>query len=600
MAAGSPEVPPAVLGARGRVGALRDAGLTAAPDADMDRLARMVTRILDVPVALVSLVEEDRQVFPGMVGLAEPWAGRRQTPLSHSLCRYVVASARPLVLADAREHDLTCTSPAIPDLDVVAYAGMPLTDADGHVLGSLCAIDGSAREWTDRELQDLADLAESCSAGLRLRIASRHARDMADQARRSLASAEVLLRAAEDLTGASSLTDVRRRVRDLVGGDLRPAYVGLVLAENGRLRRVPDPDVAHLLESLHSSYETGAPFPTARAFRERRTVAVPDRGHLLRHFGPESLAAADSLGLQSSVSLPLVGTRGPVGALTLGWAEPHRVGLQEQAVLTSVAAYTAQAVERAVFLEERVQVARRLQHAMLTDLPSVPGLDMAALYLPAAADDMVGGDWYDSYRLSPTPAGEGGWAVTVGDITGHDVNAAAVMGQVRAMLRQATLDHPGQEPSTGVNALERACARLSLRASGTLVHAHLDRRGDGWELRWTNAGHPPPLLHSPDGGTRLLEEHDALVHHALGPLPRTDHRHLLAPGSTLLLYTDGLVERRGTSWDAAMDRLAAALSDSRGEPLPELLDRLVDRTGSAAPDDDVVLLALRPRPAAGG
>ena len=152
------------LSSAGRLAALRQVGLTAAADEGMERFARLVTRILSVPVALVSLVEADRQVFPGQVGLAEPWATSRQTPLSHSLCQHVIVSGRPLILPDARQDGQTRTSMALSDLGVVAYAGMPLTDGRGHVLGSLCAIDGQPRAWSDRELTDLADLAAACSA----------------------------------------------------------------------------------------------------------------------------------------------------------------------------------------------------------------------------------------------------------------------------------------------------------------------------------------------------------------------------------------------------------------------------------------------------
>ena len=102
----------------------------------MERFARLVASVLHVPVSLVSLVEADRQVFPGMVGLAEPWASSRQTPLSHSLCQHVTASGSPLVLPDVRVDERTCASLAVSDLGVVAYAGMPITDGLGHVLGS--------------------------------------------------------------------------------------------------------------------------------------------------------------------------------------------------------------------------------------------------------------------------------------------------------------------------------------------------------------------------------------------------------------------------------------------------------------------------------
>ncbi len=135
----------------------------------MERFARLVARMLAVPVALVSLAEAGRQVFPGMVGLAEPWATSRQTPLSHSLCQHVITSGSPLVLPDARQDERTCTSLAIGDLGVVVYAGMPLTDGQGHVLGSLCAIDERPRVWSPQELADLNDLAAACSGELRLR-----------------------------------------------------------------------------------------------------------------------------------------------------------------------------------------------------------------------------------------------------------------------------------------------------------------------------------------------------------------------------------------------------------------------------------------------
>src|ERR1017187_861638 len=194
----------------------------------MARLARLVASTLRVPVARVSLVEKDRQVFPGMVGLAEPWATTRQTPLSHSTCQHVTASGSPLILADAREDERTCDNLAIGDLGVIAYAGMPLTDGQGHVLGSLCAIDTRPRSWSPQELADLADLAEACSADLRLRIVSL-------QAHVALERSKLTLRAAEELADTTSLIDVRAKVRDLVTGGLRPAYLGLALGGGEQL-----------------------------------------------------------------------------------------------------------------------------------------------------------------------------------------------------------------------------------------------------------------------------------------------------------------------------------------------------------------------------
>jgi serine phosphatase RsbU (regulator of sigma subunit) len=629
------------LSSPARLEALRKAGLSAEADEGMERFARMVAGRLRVPVALVSLVEADRQVFPGLVGLAEPWATRRQTPLSHSLCQHVVATGHPLVLADARSDDRTCTSLAIGDLGVVAYAGMPLTDSDGHVLGSLCAIDTGPREWSDQELADLADLTEACSTELRLRIATyvaRHAqrqaevaqnaaehanaeaRTYAGQARLALERSELMLQAAEDMADTASLTDVREKLRDLVSGELKPAYVGLALLEGRELRRILDPASFYPVEMMTPVFSLFGNWPSSLAVRERRTVVVPDRDALLAQFGPEATAAFDAGDLSSAVCVPLPGTtRRPeagtlgagaartLGVLVLGWDRPHQVDLAELAVLTAIAGYTALAVERALYLDERITVAHQLQNAMLSELPEQPGLQLAALYRPAAISDLVGGDWFDAHPFTRPPVPVTGTAqlpfpiaLTVGDITGHDMRAATIMGQVRSMLRQADLDLHRQGPAQILTAIEAACHTLSLDATGTLIHAHLspldsassDSAGS-WSLTWTNAGHPPMLLASPGGHVERLAEHGVLMWPGLKRL-RTDQQRTLLPGSTLLLYTDGLIEQRGRNLDDAIDRAAAILAAGSAEqPLPDLVRQLTNEIASPRADDDLALLAVR-------
>jgi hypothetical protein len=126
-----------------------------------DRLARLASTVLNAPVALVSLVDADRQFFKSCLGLPEPWATQRGTPLSHSFCQHAVASREPLIVDDSREHDLLRDNPAIRDIGVIAYAGIPLIDADGHALGTLCVIDSRPRHWTTDQVQMLSDLAAS-------------------------------------------------------------------------------------------------------------------------------------------------------------------------------------------------------------------------------------------------------------------------------------------------------------------------------------------------------------------------------------------------------------------------------------------------------
>lgn len=160
--------PPVASGARlsaalhngERIAALNAEGLLdGAPEPIFDRFARLAARVAGVPTALVSLVTDARQVFAGLCGLAEPWADARQTPLSHSFCQHVVANGAPLVVEDARRDPVLSTNLAISDLDVVAYAGFPVSSPTGHVLGSLCAIDSRPRVWHAAQLEALADVA---------------------------------------------------------------------------------------------------------------------------------------------------------------------------------------------------------------------------------------------------------------------------------------------------------------------------------------------------------------------------------------------------------------------------------------------------------
>ena len=224
------------LGAENRLAALQRSGLLdGVPEEDFDRLTRLVTTILHAPMALVSLVDADRQILKSHVGLPEPWASAGEIPLSHSFCQHIVALGKPLVIADARQHPLVRDSPAIPDLGMVAYAGVPLRTAEGHVLGSFCVADHQPREWTARDVAILHDLAASVMTEIELGQALREAREaraQADVERTSLQAVmeqrdEFLSSAAHDLK--TPLTSVRgyaqlaqRRLRRLDGVDTQP------------------------------------------------------------------------------------------------------------------------------------------------------------------------------------------------------------------------------------------------------------------------------------------------------------------------------------------------------------------------------------------
>jgi GAF domain-containing protein len=143
-----------------RLSALRRLNLLdTPPEAAFDRLTRIACRVLKAPVGLVSLVEHDRQFFKSCVGLPEPLASERQTPVSHSFCQHVVASGRPLIVEDARSNPLVRLNPAVEEMGIVAYAGIPLKTSSGHTIGSFCVIDSRPRSWTFEDIETLQELA---------------------------------------------------------------------------------------------------------------------------------------------------------------------------------------------------------------------------------------------------------------------------------------------------------------------------------------------------------------------------------------------------------------------------------------------------------
>ena len=235
-----------------------------------------------------------------------------------------------------------------------------------------------------------------------------------------------------------------------------------------------------------------------------------------------------------------------------------------------------------------VQLAATLQRSLLTDPPAVPGLELAVRYLPADQHAQVGGDWYDAF---PLPGGS--TMLVIGDVAGHDVSAAATMAQARGVLRgiASTMD---ASPAGVLSCLDESLQRLGVptlvTAAVATVSAGAGNQGAG--LCWSNAGHPPPVLASPDGTVSVLERPADRLLGVSCPAARFDHEVTLAPGDTLVLYTDGLVERRGLLLDDGTAWLVRELEALSGEPLERLCDLLLaDMPGPR--EDDVAILAVR-------
>jgi len=225
-----------------RLAALQRTGLLdARPSDTFDRLTTLATQLLGVPIALVSLVDDDRQFFVSCPGVGEPWATARETPLSHSFCQYVVATGEPLVVEDARDIDFLRSNLAIRDLGVIAYAGVPLRLSTGEVIGSFCAIENAPRAWTPAELESLKTLAAAAMAELDLRETSRLLTERESQLRVLLDNSEELVcsfdargkivyvnRAWSETLGYTAEEALSLDIPALVAPAFRESFVGVV------------------------------------------------------------------------------------------------------------------------------------------------------------------------------------------------------------------------------------------------------------------------------------------------------------------------------------------------------------------------------------
>ncbi|SPE99872.1 SpoIIE family protein phosphatase [Streptomyces sp. MA5143a] len=387
---------------------------------------------------------------------------------------------------------------------------------------------------------------------------------------------------------AAALTEVVgvRDVVDVVADQVMPAFGahGLVLssAEAGKLRiigyRGYPPEAIARLDGL--PLDT-AFTPAGRALSSGVPAFYSEPAEMERLY-PEAPVAS---GKQAWAFLPLIITGRLVGICVLSYDSPHEFQAEERAVMTSLAGLIAQALDRARLYDTQHELAHGLQQALLPrTLPTVPGLRIAARYLPATRGMEIGGDFYDLIRFGDTAV-----AAVIGDVQGHNVAAAALMGQVRTgVYAHATLGTPPGEVLARTN---RLLTDLAPDLFTSCLYGHLDL-GDG-RVTLASAGHPPPLLRLPDGDTRPLVVPPGpllgIDPHAVYPVTEFP----LTPGTTLAFYTDGLVEKPGVDLDDRIARLARHLARADTRDLDVLIDELVEKAGPAGQrTDDIALLLL--------
>ncbi|MEU6895376.1 SpoIIE family protein phosphatase [Streptomyces sp. NPDC046557] len=390
------------------------------------------------------------------------------------------------------------------------------------------------------------------------------------------------------LAAALTETVAVRDVVELIADQVLPAFGadGLVVsaADAGRLKITGhhgyDQETIDRLDGLPLDTDLT---PAGRVIAEGVPSFFASPHELARRYP----RASQISGKQAWAFLPLVVSGRPVGCCILSYDRPHDFGADERAVLTSLAGLIAQALDRARLYDATRDLARGLQQALLPrSLPSLPGLQSAARYLPASRGMDIGGDFYDVIRIDATTA-----AAVIGDVQGHNVSAAALMGQVRTAIHAAA----GAPPDQVLARTNRVLADLETDLLVSCLYAHIDLARQ--EAVLASAGHPPPLLHHPamppgvmrlDPGPLLGIDPGLSYPLTVQPLP---------PGTTLALYTDGLTEVPGTDADETADRLARCLAQHSGHSLDDLIDVLLRHARPTAHyTDDIAMLLLRTGP----
>jgi PAS domain S-box-containing protein len=368
----------------------------------------------------------------------------------------------------------------------------------------------------------------------------------------------------------------------------RPAEVGAASTGSGP-RALLEHHARARLEVLHTIG------PVGEALRTGEPVVLTGAEAVELAPSGEARALLARLAPAWTLWLPLRGRGQTLGMTTLLYAaEPPSAA--DVATARDVADRAGLALATARLHDRQRELAEQLQRSLLTAPPQPDHCEIVVRYLPATAAAAVGGDWYDAFLQR-----DGATTLVIGDVAGHDSVAAATMGQLRGLLRGiATSTDAG--PAGVLARLDDSMVQLAVDSLATAVVARLEQTPgelarEVTRVRWSNAGHPPPVVLRADGRVELLAGPRAdLLLGVDADAVRRESVTTLDPGETLLLYTDGLVERRGDDLDGGLDRLRAALADLAGRPLQETCDALLDRLVEPAHTDDVALVAVRLHP----
>jgi GAF domain-containing protein/anti-sigma regulatory factor (Ser/Thr protein kinase) len=530
-----------------------------------------ITEILHSDTAAFLMLEPDGQMLfaRAAMGLEEELEQGTRLPVGRGFAGRIVAERRPIHIPDVGGSDVL--NPILREKGIRSLLGVPLL-VEGRVIGVLHVGSLASRAFTTDEselLQIAADRAAIAVDHERLFAEERRARGQLDALQRVTDAALAYL--SED----ELLAELLDRVTDVLGTDTAAI---LMLDPAGDVLR------ARAAKGIEEEVEQGVTIPVGRGFAgrvaaERRAMAIPDVDHadILNPILREK-------GIRSLLGVPLLVEGRVIGVLHVGTLTFREFTAADKDLLQLAADRAAPAIENARLFEQR-RVAEALQRSLLpAELPSIAGLELASRYVPAEGSGL-GGDWYDVFELP-----ESRIAIAVGDVVGHGIGAATVMAQLRTALRAYAAE--GHGPAQVVQAVDHLMWQLGPEAMTTLAYLVLDPAEETLEV--VNAGHLPPLMIDPGGGPRYLDVQGALPLGTSHDEVYGSHVVPFPAGTAVVLFTDGLVERRGEPIDVGLGRLRDVIAAQ--DEIEALCTQALEQLLTEGPADDVALVAARMPP----
>jgi len=400
-----------------------------------------------------------------------------------------------------------------------------------------------------------------------------------------VAGVEVPPSGAPQLPRPASSAQIAEFVALRAGGCVGADYANLALADaDGTAVRVFHSEfLSTEMQQRYVRIPIDAPYPIVTAIRAGQTITLEGEADYRDRF-PQIWDDTVRAGVEATVSIPLIrGDGSPIGAIGFAWVSSPSFEVKLDTALHSVAALVTEIIERAERYDAEHEMIAELHRRLISGIPEVAGLGTAARYRPAGRISAVGGDWYEGLVVD-----DGVLAVVIGDVVGHGLAAAADMALIRGMI--TALIHDGVAIDDVFVRVSRVLQRRPEDVLATAALVIIDVHRDS--LTYSTAGHPPPLVVQPDGSTVILDQANAPM---LGVHASRAAAHTVPfpPGARLVMYTDGLVERRDRPFTEGIDEVIEFLTNqSTRLGRTECIDLLVERVAGADADHDDIAIVI--------